>query len=110
MSDTSPVLTAALETVLVPERLLERVEGGAVGDALDGPDLPAVGLDGEHRAGLGALAVDVDGARAAVARVAADHGPHLAHHLPEVVHEEHAGLHLVAVGRAVDRDRNPSHH
>src|SRR5687767_8375545 len=40
---------AALEAVLVPERLLERVESGAVGEALDGPDLAAVGLDGEHR-------------------------------------------------------------
>src|SRR5688572_24571790 len=61
----------ALEAVLVPERLLERVEGGAIGDTLDGPDLAAVGLDREHRARLGALAIDVDGARAAVAGVAA---------------------------------------
>ena len=32
----------------------------------------AVGLDGEHRAALHRLAVDVDGARAARRRVAAD--------------------------------------
>src|SRR4029079_14270375 len=41
---------AALEAVLVPERLLERVEGGAVGPALDGLDLSTVGLDRQHRA------------------------------------------------------------
>src|SRR4029078_10858655 len=55
---------AALEAVLVPERLLEGVERGAVGHALDRLDLGAVGLDREHRAGARALPVDVDGARA----------------------------------------------
>ena len=51
---------AALESVLVPERLLERVERGAVRHALDGLDLVAVRLDRQDRAGLGALAVEVD--------------------------------------------------
>ena len=53
---------------------LERVEVVAVAQALDGGDARAVGLDGEHRAALDRPAVDVDRARAALARVAADVG------------------------------------
>ena len=95
---------AALEAVLVPERLLERMEGGAVGHALDGPDLAAVGLDGEHRARLGALAVDVDGARAAVARVAADVGAGQPEVVAQEVDEQEARLDVGLVGLAVDGD------
>ena len=35
---------------MLPERLLQRVQLAAVGEALDGRDLGAVGLDGEHQA------------------------------------------------------------
>src|SRR5207302_320002 len=51
---------AALETVLIPERLLQRVERRALRQALDGGDLGAVGLDRKHRAGLGAVTVELD--------------------------------------------------
>ena len=43
-------------------------------EALDRRDADAVGLDREHRAALHGVAVDVDGAGAALARVAADVG------------------------------------
>ena len=79
---------------------------GAVGHALDGLDLAAVGLDGEHRAGLGALAVDVDGARAAVARVAADVRAGQPEVVAQEVDEQEAGLDVGLVGLAVDRDRD----
>ena len=63
---------AALEAVLLPEGGLHRVELVTVREPLDGLDLGAVGLDGEHRARLDRPAVHVDGAGAALAGVAAD--------------------------------------
>src|SRR5947207_6167253 len=63
---------AALQAVLIPERLLEGMERGAIRHAFDRRDLRAVRLQGEHRARLGALPVDVNCAGTAVARVAAD--------------------------------------
>src|SRR5271170_4141074 len=46
----------------------------AVGEAFDGADLLAVGLDCEHQAGAHRLVVDDDGAGAADAMLAADMG------------------------------------
>src|SRR6266699_6561647 len=63
---------AALQTVLVPESLLDRVQLPILGHALDRHQVPALGLDGEHGAALDGLAVDQDGARAALAGVTAD--------------------------------------
>ena len=74
------------------------------GQALDGEDVAAVGLHGEHRAGLDAVAVQVNGARTAVAGVAADHGADLAEPVTQVVHEEQPRLHLVRICRSVDGD------
>src|SRR5262245_42499093 len=62
----------ALQAVVLVERGLHRVELAALRQALDRGDLGALGLDREHRAGLDRLAVDVDGARAALAGIAAD--------------------------------------
>ena len=64
---------AALQAVLVPERLLERVQRPALRQPLDRQDLVAVGLNGEHRAGLHRLvAVHDDDAAAAARGVAPD--------------------------------------
>src|SRR5207344_3108617 len=63
---------AALQAVLFPESLLQRVELAVGREAFDCRDLRAVGLHGEDRAGFRAAAVDVDRARAALASVAAD--------------------------------------
>ena len=77
---------------------------GAVGHALDRLDLAAVGLDGEHRARLGALAVDVDGAGAAVARVAADVGAGQAEDVAQEVDEQEPRLDVGLARLAVDGD------
>ena len=63
---------AALERVLLVERLLHRVQLVALGEPLDRRDLAAVGLHGEHGARLHRLAVEQHGARPAGRRVAAD--------------------------------------
>src|SRR3990170_5839455 len=60
----------ALEPVVVLEGLLNRVHASVGREAFNRHNLRAVGLDGEHRAGLDRVAVHKDRARAAVARVA----------------------------------------
>ena len=77
------------------ERLLHRVQLAVRGQALDGGDLVAVGLDGEHRARLHRLAVEVDRARAARGRVAADVRAGQPEPLAEVVDEQRARFDLV---------------
>ncbi len=64
---------AALQAMHLAEALLQRMQR-AVGsrDALDGEDLGALGLDREDGAGFDRLAVEIDGAGAAMAGVAAD--------------------------------------
>src|SRR5438552_534750 len=64
---------SALQAMLIPEPLLERVQPASVGQPLDGENLVAVGLHREHRAGLyRPLAVHDDNAAAAARRIAAD--------------------------------------
>ena len=82
---------AALEGVVLVERLLHRVQRAVLGDALDGRDLVPVGLDGQDVARLHAAPVEVDGARTAVARVAPDDGADLADDLSQVVDEQQCG-------------------
>src|SRR4051812_48667133 len=66
---------AALEAVLRPEALLERMERAVRAlHPLDRADVGAVGLDRQHRAALHGLAVDRDRAGAALARITADVG------------------------------------
>jgi len=50
------------------------MEPTVLGEALDRRDLPAVGLDREHRARFDGMAVQEDGARAAMARITTDVG------------------------------------
>src|ERR1700735_1333689 len=61
----------ALEAVLLPEPLLERVQLAGRGQALDGGDGTPADLHGQHRAGLDGPAVDQHRAGPAVGRVAA---------------------------------------
>src|SRR3954454_1634853 len=51
---------AALEPVVLPERLLERVQAALGAEAFDGGDLRPVGLHREHRAALHGVAVEMD--------------------------------------------------
>ena len=69
---------AALQAVIVDEGPLQRAELVAVGEALDGADLLAGGLHGEHQAGAYRFVVDDDRAGAADAVLAADMGAGLA--------------------------------
>src|SRR6185436_1624703 len=93
----------ALQPVLLPEPHLDRVQLAVLGQPLDRHDVGAVRLHGKEGAALDGLAVYEDGAGAALARVAADVGPGQADRLTNVVHQEKAGLHFVAVALAVDR-------
>ncbi len=65
---------AALRGAVAMEGELQRVEGTALGQALDRDDLAARRLPGGHEAGANLLAVHQHRAGAAVARVAADLG------------------------------------
>src|SRR5690242_17040305 len=65
----------ALETVVVLERLLQRMQLVTIGEALDRLDPRAVDLTRERQAGACDNAVDEDGARAAHALLAADVRP-----------------------------------
>ena len=96
---------AALQAVLLPEGGLERVElVRAGGHALDGGDGGAVGLDGEHRARLHGAAVDVDGAGAALAGVAADVGAGQVEVLADGLDEQPSRLDVELPLRSVDRE------
>src|SRR5438309_3495085 len=93
---------AALQAVLVPEGLLDRMELAILGHALDRLQAPSFGLNREHRAALDCFAVDQDGARAALARVAADVRAGEPQVVPEIVHEKQAWLDLMLVPASVD--------
>ena len=82
------------------------VERGAAGHRLDRGDRPAIGLDGQHRARLGALAVDVDSAGTAVAGVATDMRAGQSEVVTQEMHQEEARLDVGLVGLAVDGDRD----
>ena len=77
--------------------------------ALDRRDRRAVGLHGEHRAGLRAAAVDEHRARAALARVAADVRAGEPQVFAQEMHEQHARLDVGFADLAVDGDRDLSH-
>ena len=100
---------AALEAVVLVERLLDGVPLLAVGQALDRRDRRAVGLRGEHRARLHRLALD-----------STVHAPHddvshptlvpvRRHVLPEVLHEQGAGFDIVLLRHPVDRHTDLHH-
>ena len=97
---------AALQPVLLPERVLQRMELAVLREALDRRDLRAVGLDREDRAGLHGLAVEEHRARAALAGVAADVGAGQAEGFAEVVDEEEPRLDRMLSLDAVDGDRD----
>src|ERR1051326_5910733 len=94
----------ALQAVLIPEGLLDRVELTVFGHAFDGREVAAVGLDREHRAALHGLAVDVDRAGAPLAGVAADVRSGQPDYVADVVHEQQPRLNLVLVLTPVDGD------
>src|SRR5437667_35776 len=100
---------AALQPVMLPERLLERVQPSVAHQSLHGRDVGAVRLHGEHQAGARGLAVDEHGAGAADAVLATDVGAGEAEVLAQEVHEQLARLAAALAGRAVDGETNVSH-
>src|SRR6266581_3054515 len=101
---------AALERVMLVERLLQGMEGAVLGEPLDCRHLVAVGLDGEHGARLDGLAVEQHNAGTAVRRVASDVGAGEAQLVAQEVNEERARLDLTFVVAPVDRDANGLEH
>src|SRR5437867_8714537 len=97
---------STLEAVVCLERLLNRMEPTVLGEALDRRDLPAVGLDREHRARFDGMAVQEDGARAAMARITTDVGSREAELVPNEIHEQYARFDRARERPAVHRDRD----
>src|SRR6185295_8736374 len=95
---------AALQSVLLAEALLQRMQLAVALEPLDGDDRGAVGLDGQHRARLDRLEIDDDGAGAAVRRVAPDVRAGHLQLIAEEVHQQQARIDLRLVRDAVDGD------
>ena len=87
----------ALQSVLVPERFLQRREFAVAGQALDRCELSAIRLDGEHRAGFDRSAVDEYRAGTALAGVAADMRAGQTQVLAQEIHEQIARLDVARV-------------
>src|ERR1700686_681002 len=96
----------ALKAMLVPERLLQRMQLAVLRHPLDRREAFAFGLDGEHRAALDRLAVDQDRAGAALAGVTADVRAGEADHVAQVVHEQEPWFDLMLVLVSVDCRRD----
>ena len=93
---------AALQAMLIPEALLQRVQLAAFREPLDREDLVAVGLCREHRARLHRpVAVHDDDAAAAARRVAADVGAGQPALFAQEVREQRARLDVPLVGDTV---------
>ena len=88
--------------MLLPETFLQGMKLTVLGEALDGGDVGAVGLDRQDRAGLHRQPVHMNGARTALAGVAPDVGPREPQHVPQIVDEEQPGLYLAGVLGPVD--------
>src|SRR4051794_12300908 len=78
-------------------------------DALDGRDLAAFELHGEQRAALRRLAVDEDGTRSALTRVAADVRPGQPDDVAQEMYEEEPWLHFAGEIDPVDVDADATH-
>src|SRR5207245_2525684 len=92
---------AALQAMVLAERLLHWVHRIARRETFDRRDLAAVGLHREHRARLHRLSVEQDGARAARRRVATHVGAGETARLAQVVDEQLAGADQYATALAV---------
>src|ERR1051325_6134151 len=79
-----------LEGILLDEGFLYRVQCAIPFQSLDGDDVVAVMHDGEREAREDAAAVDVDGAGAALAVIAALLGPEELESLPDCVQQRDA--------------------
>src|SRR6266498_4249101 len=97
---------AALEGVVIGERLLQRRELAVLGESLDGLDLCTVGLDRQQHAALHEEAVHEHGTGTTVAGVAADVASGQIEVVTDEMDEETSRVHLALVRLAVDLDRD----
>jgi hypothetical protein len=95
---------AALRCEVLGERRLDRVQRAVGRQALDGGDLVAGGLDGEDQARVDHRAVEVHGARRALALVARSLGPRQPELVAQHVDQRAVGLDQQVVADAVDVD------
>ena len=104
------VQIAALQAVILAERLLHRMQRTVrLGQSLDGGDVGALELPGEHRAGLHRLAVDVNDAGAALRGVAPHMGTREPQILAQELHQQGAGIDVPGDGFAVHRHCDGGH-
>src|SRR5258708_37810451 len=93
--------------MVLVKRLLQRMQlVGARRDALDGEEIVAVRLHGEHQARARRAAVHQDRAGAAYAVLAAEMGAGEAELMADEIRERDADLHFLLVALAVDRQRD----
>src|SRR5262249_34539697 len=97
---------AALQAVMVDERLLQRVQLVAVCQAFDGADLAAFRLHGTHEARATRFAVEQNRARAAHAMLAADMGSGLPAIVADRIDQRAAWIHPDRMAASVDGERN----
>src|SRR5215510_78496 len=96
----------ALLRVVVPERLLDRVELAVLFESFDGPYLLALRLDGQRRAGVNRLAVNDHRACAASGAVADAFGPGDVQVVAQRVEQRDARLDAHLFRGAVDVERD----
>ncbi len=101
---------AALQAVVLAKSFLHRVQRRAVGgQALDGPDLVAVGHHRQRGAGFHRLAVEMDDAGAALRGVAADMGARQPQVFAEQLDQKGTGVDIGVYGIAVHDQGNLGH-
>ena len=101
-NDHSRCAVTALQSVALPESFLHRVKLAVFHESLDGRDLGAVCLNGQHGARLNCLAVEQNGASSAQRRLASDMSAGQTKHISQVMDKQQARFHLVLVGHTVD--------
>src|SRR5205823_7068215 len=97
------------QRVLLAKGFLERRQVAVRGEALDGLQLVAVELRGEHEARADGGAVEADGASAADAVLAADVRAGQAERVADVVREQEPRLDGLAPAAAVDDELDLDH-
>src|SRR5258707_375329 len=93
---------AALQGVVIPESLLERIELAVLSQPFDGEDLAPFRLDGEHGTTFHSHTVEHDGAGSTDGGLAADVGAGKSGDLAEEVDQQEARFYLTGIGFPVD--------
>src|SRR5260370_30481120 len=95
----------ALQSVMFMESRLDRMQGATTRcEAFDGRDRGSICHDRENRAGFDGLAVDIDGAGAALRRVATDMGSGEAEIVPQQMDQKFSRLDRSGLTDTLDLD------